>query len=467
MAMRRSRPTPADPSGTWRLIAALAFASTGAAFMQTLVVPIQSSLPELLGAPRSATAWVLTISLVAAAVTTPISGRLGDLFGKRRVALALIGLLVLGSVIAALSSGLVGVLVGRALQGASMGIIAVSISILGDQPDPRKNVTGIAIVSASLGLGGALGLPLSAWIVQIGDWKLLFWATAALGVVTLLALRAAVPASPGTRQRVDVLGAVGLAAGLSGILVAISQGPVWGWISAPTLGFGLGGIGVLFAWGVYELRIGAPMVDLRLLARRRLLLVNAGTIALGFSFFISQVAYMQMLQLPADTEAGLGLSTFGGSLALVPSALTMMALAPVSARLITVLGGHLATYLGALVIALSYAYTLLWHDAVWHIVLSSTVLCAGLALSYAAIPTLVMDEVPREATGSANGVNALMRSVGTSSGATVSGMVLAATSREVAGSQVPSLDGFLVSFALGLAGALVCAVLVWAARRSR
>lgn len=467
MAHDRTDPAAADPRSTWRLIAALAVASTGGSFMQTLVIPIQNHLPGLLDASRASTAWVLTISLVAAAVTTPISGRLGDLFGKRTVALALIGLLILGSLVAALSTGLVGLLVGRALQGASMGIIAVAISILGDHPDPRRSTTGIAIVSASLGFGGALGLPLSAWVVQLGDWKFLFWASALLGVITFLGILAAVPASPGTHQRVDVLGAIGLAAGLSGILIAVSQGPVWGWASAPTLGLGFGGVAVLLAWGVFELRVAEPIVDLRLLARRRLLLVNLGSIALGFSFFVMEVAFMQMLELPADTDAGLGLTMLEGSLALVPGALAMMALAPVSARLIRGLGGHMATGIGALTIALAYAYTLVWHDAVWHLVLSSTVLCAGLALAYAAIPTLVMAEVPRSVTGSANGVNALMRSVGTSTGAAVTGMVLAATSREHAGAEVPALSGFLVVFALGLVTALACLMLVWAARRSR
>ena len=175
---------------------------------------------------------------------------------------------------------------------------------------------------------------------------------------------------------------------------------------------------------------------------------------------------MQMLELPADTDAGLGLTMLEGSLALVPGALAMMALAPVSARLIRGLGGHMATGIGALTIALAYGYTLVWHDAVWHLVLSSTVLCAGLALAYAAIPTLVMAEVPRSVTGSANGVNALMRSVGTSSGAAVTGMVLAATSQGPAGAEVPALSGFLVVFALGLVTALACLMLVWAARRS-
>lgn len=453
--------------GSRALLVVLGFAGTSVSFMQTLVVPIQNHLPELVDSTRSATAWVLTISLLASAATTPISGRLGDIIGKRRVALALIGLLMLGSLIAALADGLAWLLVGRALQGMSMGLIAVGMSILGDQPDPRQRVTGIAFLSASLGFGGAIGLPISAWIVEAGDWKMLFWSSLGLGALNLLLMWRVVPPSRGSRQRLDIPGAIGLAAGLSGVLIAVSQGPVWGWTSLATLGSLVGGVVILLLWGIYELRTPEPMVDLRLISRRALLLVNLGTIALGFSFFVSEVAFLQILELPAESDAGLGLTMLLASLALVPSSLAMMAVAPLAAHLITRYGGRVAAAAGSLVAAAGYAVTVVWHDQVWHIVVFSSVLLAGVAIAYSAIPTLVMAEVPPDATGSANGVNTLMRSVGTSSGATVTGMVLAATSIESAGVEIPQEQGFVVVFLLGAVAAVVTAALIWASKAAR
>jgi MFS family permease len=449
------------------LVAVLGFAATSASFMQTLVVPIQNHLPVLVDASRSSTAWVLTISLLAAAVTTPISGRLGDIIGKRKVALALLCLLVLGSLIAALSQGLGWLLVGRAFQGVSMGIIAVGMSIMSDQPDPKQRITGIAFISASLGFGGAIALPLSAWIVEAGDWKLLFWSSAALGIVNLIFIWRVVPHSVGTQQRLDVLGAVGLAVGLSGVLIAISQGPVWGWTSTPTLGTFFGGVVVLYVWGLYQLRTVDPIVDLRILARRSLLMVNLGTIALGFSFFVSEVAFLQILELPIETDAGLGLSMLWASIALVPSAIAMMATAPIAARLTSRYGGRVATTIGAATAAVAYALTILWHNQVWHLVAFSSLLLAGIAIGYAAIPTLVISEVSRDTTGSATGVNALMRSIGTSSGATVTGMVLAAYSVPVNGNEVPEPEGFVLVFVLGLIAAVISAVLIWYSKSSR
>src|SRR5690606_20034933 len=96
----------------WAIVAVLAMAGLVASFMYTLVVPIQSRLPELLDAPREDTAWVVTVTLLTAAIVTPIAGRLGDMYGKRRVVIALLIALVVGSVIAALSHSIIPLLIG-------------------------------------------------------------------------------------------------------------------------------------------------------------------------------------------------------------------------------------------------------------------------------------------------------------------------------------------------------------------
>ena len=114
------------------IVAVLALAGLASSFMFTLVVPIQTRLPDLLHANRDDTAWVVTATLLAAAVITPIAGRLGDMYGKRRIVLVLLATLVVGSVVAAVSTGLIWLIVGRALQGAVTGVIPLGISILRD-----------------------------------------------------------------------------------------------------------------------------------------------------------------------------------------------------------------------------------------------------------------------------------------------------------------------------------------------
>lgn len=440
------------------IVAVLAIAGLASSFMFTLVVPIQSKLPELLDASREDTAWVVTSTLLAAAIVTPISGRLGDMYGKRRIVLVLLALLVVGSVIAALSPGIVGIIVGRTLQGAVVGVVPLGISILRDVLHENRVDTAIALISATLGVGGALGLPISALITERADWHLLFWVAAGLGVVVFGLVLWIVPVSVlRTAGRFDFVGAAGLSAGLLGILLAVSRGNEWGWTSPAVLGLGLGGLGVLVAWGWYELRIAEPLLDLRVAARRPVLLTNIASVAMGFSLFASNVVYPQMLELPVAT-GGFGLSLLAASLVVMPAGIVMMVLSPFSGRMARTVGPKLLLVLGAISLIAAYGFTLLFSSEVWHLVVANFLIGAGIGFGYAAMPMLIMRSVPQSETGASNGLNALFRSLGTSTAAAVVGAVLATFTVGAGEAAVPSPTAFQLSFVLGGAAAVVALV---------
>ncbi|MFT4051356.1 MAG: MFS transporter [Microbacterium sp.] len=441
------------------IVAVLAFAGLSASFMFTLLVPIQSKLPELLDASREDTAWVVTATLLAAAVVTPIAGRLGDMYGKRRIALVLVAVMIAGSVIAALSHGIVGMIVGRALQGAVTGVIPLSISILRDVLHEDRVDGAIALISATLGVGGALGLPLSATVTEAGDWHAVFWVSAGLGVAVVVLIAWIVPPSTlRTAGRFDYLGAAGLAVGLIGILLAVSRGNEWGWSSGATLACGLGGVAVLLGWGWYELRISEPLLDLRVAARRPVLLTNIASIAMGFALFASNVLFAQQLELPTDV-GGFGLPLLTASLMVMPAGLVMMVLSPSSGRLARTVGPRLLLVLGAIALIVAYGFVLLFLSSVWHIFVANVLVGVGIGFGYASMPMLIMRSVPQEETGASNGLNALFRSLGTSSAAAVVGAVLASMSTVRDGVQVPTPAAFDLSYALGAVAAVIALVL--------
>jgi MFS family permease len=440
------------------IVAVLAIAGLASSFMFTLVVPIQSKLPELLDSSREDTAWVVTSTLLAAAIITPISGRLGDMYGKRRIVLVLLAVLVVGSVIAALSPGIVGIIVGRTLQGAVVGVVPLGISILRDVLHENRVDTAIALISATLGVGGALGLPISALITERADWHMLFWLAAAMGVVVFVLVLWIVPVSVlRTAGRFDYIGAAGLSIGLLGILLAVSRGNEWGWASPPVLALGIGGLVVLVAWGWFELRIPEPLLDLRVAARRPVLLTNIASVAMGFSLFASNVVYPQMLELPVAT-GGFGLSLLAASLVVMPAGIVMMVLSPFSGRLARTVGPKLLLVLGAISLILAYGFTLLFSSEVWHLVAANFLIGAGIGFGYAAMPMLIMRSVPQSETGASNGLNALFRSLGTSTAAAIIGAVLATFTVDAGGQAVPSSTAFQLSFVLGGAAAVVALV---------
>ncbi|MGH3324323.1 MAG: MFS transporter, partial [Streptomyces sp.] len=263
-------PLPAEAPGSGAagirrgVVPVLAFAGISVAVMQSLLVPVVARLPALLGTTTSDAAWVITATLLCGAVATPVMGRLGDLYGKRRFILVSLGLMVLGSLVCGFTSSLVPMVAGRALQGFGMGAIPLGISILRDELPPDRLGSAMAYMSSSLGVGGALGMPLAAFTAQHTDWHALFFGSAGLGALAMLLVAVLVPESAlRARGGFDVLGALGLSAGLVALLTAISKGGDWGWSSGTTLGLFAAALLVFLLWGWMELRIADPLVDLR------------------------------------------------------------------------------------------------------------------------------------------------------------------------------------------------------------
>ncbi|MFI6662710.1 MFS transporter [Streptomyces sp. NPDC050523] len=464
--MSHALPRPADDDGVVTaapranaVVAVLAFGGIVVALMQTLVIPIVPELPKLLNAPASDTAWAVTATLLAAAVAVPMMGRLGDMYGKRRMLLASLVLLIAGSVTAAFSDSLAPMIVGRALQGTASGVIPLGISIMRDELPAERLGSATALMSASLGVGGALGLPAAALIADNFDWHVLFWSSAAMGVVALLLVLFVVPESKvRTGGRFDVVGGLGMAAGLLCLLLPISKGGDWGWDSGTTLGLFGSCVVILLLWGWYELRTDQPLVDLRTTARRQVLVTNLASIALGFGMFAMSLVLPQLLQLPEATGYGLGKSLLTAGLVMAPSGLVMMAVAPVSAALSKAKGPKASLMLGSLIVAAGYGLNIVLMSEVWQFVLVSCVIGSGIGFTYGAMPALIMGAVPPSQSGAANSLNTLMRSIGTSTASAVAGVILSQMTIDFGGVALPSEDGFKTVLAVGGGAALLAFV---------
>lgn len=446
------------------IVPVLAFAGITVAVMQTLLVPVIKDLPVLLDtAPDNAT-WVMTSTLLAGAVSTPIMGRLGDLYGKRRMLLTSLAVMVLGSLICGFTDDLVTMIAGRALQGFAMGAIPLGIGIMRDTLPREKLGSAMALMSSSIGVGGGLALPVAALVAQNTDWHALFFGAAGLGVLVMLLIFRVVPeSSVRAKGTFDVLGACGLTAGLVLLLLPVTKGSEWGWSSPLTLGLIGGGIALLVLWGVMELRIPAPLVDLRTSVRRTVLLTNLTSIMVGVAFYAVSLVLPQLLQLPRSTGYGLGQSMVVAGLCVAPLGLTMMFVAPVYARLSARRGPKVSLMLGMAIIAVGYGAGLGLMSSAWQTVLISVTLGAGIGLAYSSLPALIIGAVDPSETGAANGLNTLMRSIGTSVSSAVIGMVLAHTAVPMgtgAGATlVPSMEGFRTSFMIATGAVLAGLVL--------
>lgn len=450
----------ADPPRSGAFVMVLAFAGIVVSLMQTLVIPLVPELPTLLGASASDTTWAVTATLLASAVATPVVGRLGDMYGKRRMLLVSLLLLVVGSALCGLGDSLTPLIVGRTLQGLAAGVVPLGISIMRDELPAERLGSSMALMSASLGVGGALGLPIAALIAENTDWHVLFWTSAGLGAVAVALVLTLVPESEvRSGGRFDLVGAIGLSAALVCLLLAVSKGADWGWTDALTLGLFAAAVVVLLLWGWWELRTREPMVDLRITARRQVLFTNFASVMFGVSMFAMSLVLPQLLQLPEATGYGLGQSMLAAGLVMAPGGLVMMAMAPLSARLSAARGPKVTLMTGAVIVAAGYGLDIVLMSEIWHLVLASCVISAGIGFAYAAMPALVMGAVPVTETAAANSLNTLMRAVGTSTSSAVAGVILAQMTTRFGPAVLPSQDGFRVVMAIGSGAALLAFVL--------
>ncbi|MGO1543652.1 MAG: MFS transporter [Gulosibacter sp.] len=436
---------------------ALSFAGLCASFMQTLLVPIQGELPTLLNAPLEVTTWAITITQLISTVWMPIAGRLADMYGKRKVVLAMVLLLILGSLLAAIATNIWVLLVARAIQGAGFGVIVTGISLLRDIMPPERLATSVAVVSATLGVGGALGMPLAAVVAENFDWRALFWLVSALSVTAFVLVCVFVPPSAiRTGGRVDWLGMIGLTIGVSLILLLISNGSSW---PIPVvLGAGATAVIVFAVWAWHELRTKAPLVDLRVNTSPSVLLSNFTGLTMGFALFAPQVAFPLLLTMPSDF-GGMGVSSIEASFVIMPMGFAMLAMSPVAGRLERHWGAKFVVTAGSVLMAIGYLLTLFVEPTVWSILASAIIIGSGTGLGYAAMPALIMSSVPVSETGSANGLNALMRSLGTALAASITAGVLAIYSVQVGGEIGPSSKGFSVIFIIATGAAIAAAIL--------
>ncbi|MBP2455399.1 MFS transporter [Mycolicibacterium lutetiense] len=446
------------------LIAVLAAAGISVSLMQTLIIPLIPQLPALLGTSAANASWAITATLLTGAVATPMLGRLGDMYGPKWILVLCAALLFVGSVIAALTTSLIPLIIGRGLQGFGAPVIPLGISVLRAALPPERVASAMGLMSASLGVGGALGLPLSAVIAEQFNWHALFWCAAALGLASGLLFVLLVPdlEPVSVDHRFDPIGAVTLGAGLLLLLLPISKGSMWGWTSAPTLGMLAAAVATFGVFTWWQYRVPSPIVDMRTTLKRPVLLTNLASIAVGFGMFALSLVGPQLLEMPRETGFGLGQSMIATGLWMAPGGLAMMAAAPVAARVVSSRGPKIVLVIGCAIIAVGYlAGTLMLGSPVGLLVLG-LIVSFGVGFAFAALPALINAAVPVSETASANSINSLARSLGTSTSSAVMTAVLAQMSITFAGQALPSLDGFRTALLIAAAAAAGAALIAMA-----
>jgi EmrB/QacA subfamily drug resistance transporter len=424
--------------------AALALAGLTFALLQSLVAPALPEIQRDLHASETAAAWILTAYLLSASILTPIVGRVGDMFGKERTLVLSLAVLAFGTLVAALAHSIGVLIAARVVQGCGGAIFPLAFGIIRDEFPRERVASGIALISAILGIGGGLGIVLAGPIVDALSYHWLFWFPLGLVAIATVTTVLFVPESPiKVPGRVNVGGALLLSAWLVCLLVAISEGSSWGWTDVRIVGLFVAALVLLVAWVRNEQRAAEPLVDMQMMRVRGVWTVNAAAFLVGAGMYSSFILIPLFVETPASAGYGFGATVTGAGLFLLPSTVMMLLVSPIAGRMANRVGARVPLIAGAATTSVAFAFFAVAHSARWEIYLGSALLGAGIGLAFASLANLIVEAVRPDQTGVATGMNTVMRSLGGSIGTQIGASVIAGT---VVGHALPTDHGFTLAF---------------------
>jgi EmrB/QacA subfamily drug resistance transporter len=370
--------------------------------------------------------WIVSGYLLAATVSTPIYGKLGDLYGRRALLTIAISIFVAASVLSALAQGMAQLIAARVLQGLGAGgLMTLAQAIIGEVVAPRergKYQAYFAAVFASSSVGGPI---IGGLAVDYLSWRWVFWINLPLGLAALALCRYALRRLPVRRQkaRIDFVGAALLTLGVGALMLVLAWGGnLLAWTSPAIAALAAGALAALAVFAWWERKAPEPLLPLHLFSNP--VFRSAG----GIIFFSAMAMMGSIAFLPLYLQLAAGTSASGAGLLLIPMTLALVGGSTISGRvmmrtgrykLLPVVGMALSTAgYGAFALTAS-AYAEALHVGIM------AVIGAGIGMCFPVVTISVQNAVPVKNLGIATSANGLARALGGAVGVAILGALLA------------------------------------------
>ena len=428
-----SQPSDSTEHNPWLILLVLC----GAIFMllldTTIVNVAQQKIKEGLNADISQIQWILDSYILAFAVLMLSFGRLGDIYGRKKMFVTGMAVFIAASGLCGISgwvADLVGIpgatalIIARVLQGVGGALMMPqTLSLITVAFPPQKRGAAMGIWGSVVALGAVLGPLLGGYIVTDYPWEWIFLINIPVGIIAIFATLAIVPESrdPLASGKLDWGGVIFSAAAIFALVYALIEGPKFGWTSPQTLGLLLVSavIFAIFIW--WERRVPDPMVKLELFAIRNFWVANVIGLAVPFGLF--GIFFPMTIFL----QGALGMTPLEAGLTMMPMSLMLMVVAPVSGRLSDRIGarwiliaGLTFVTVGILWITSQVSTTTNWRTLLPALLVTGT----GMGMTFAPMTAAAMSQVPPRISGSASGILNTSRNIGQLLGIAVLGSVL-------------------------------------------
>ena len=411
-----------DLSYAYRAMFILASLAVIVMYIEGMLIPSLTEIEREFGVTSSQVSWVLSSYLLSGTVLLPIVGKLGDIYGKKRVLSAVVIIYSIAVTLTSVSPNFTYLIAFRGIQGIGVTMFALAFSLIREE-FPRELIPRAqGLVSAAFGIGAAVALPLGAYISQYFGWRTTYHTAIpfVLLVAYLIVTRIRESRYRNPNAKVDLPGAVVLGIGLGLIVYGLTEAPIWGWTSPNTLITFLVALAFIGFFIMIERRRDQPLINLSLLARRNVLIANLAAMVAGFGLFLFEQSLIILLEEPKPV--GFNLTIFDTGLYAIPMAVAQLITAPIAGILITRIGARRMLMIGASISALfSLVTAAVAPLGLWALITSTTLAMVGVAAMNVSLINILVFSVEPQVMGVSTAMNSVFRNLGGTLGPAVAG----------------------------------------------
>ncbi len=394
-------------------------------YTEAMLTPALPTIQKEFAINPNDVSWILTIYLLVGTVSVALFGKLGDMYGKKKMFLVALGFYTLGVVLNGFAPSFQWLLITRGIQGFGMAIFPLAFSLVREEFPPEMVPQVQGMISAMFAVGMVIALPLGAWVTQNYGWRWTYHSAAPFVILMFFlawrVLRESRYINPG---RIDWVGVLLLSAAVVPALVGVTRAPNVGWTAQQTLIlFGIAVIGTVLLV-IWERRTENPLIPLQIISARNPAIVNVGIMfaAFGISMMSQANTYIFQMQPPY----GFGKTILESGLLMTPMAGVMLVVAPIAGKVMPKVGAKPLAMTGALIASAGLAILSKYATqlSLWEFVTMITIVGTGITLMNISLINVLVFSVPPRVMGVATGANSLFRNFGSTWGPAIAGTVM-------------------------------------------
>lgn len=436
-------------------------------YVLSMVIPAIPTIERYFSTTPTNVAWITSGFVLVGAASATLLGKLGDVYGKKRLFLMSLLIFSLSVGLAGFSQSMNVLVALMAVGGMGFALFPLGLAIITDVFSKERLATAQGIIAGAAGISSAAGLVLGSLVVQDFGWRYAFYTTiplsAAMFVLSAMFLKST---SVRIKMKMDYTGALMLIGGIALSLLYLNEGSSLGWFSYKSAVFLIVGLLLIVGFFLFERSRANPLIKLRLLRIRNVLAANFVTIMSGLANFLLFYAFVYYAEYPRPF--GLGLNVLSTGIALAPATVAMIIFGPISGRIMTRVGPKPILIMGSLILAIGFSLLMVDRSSTIALSTWAAVSMAGVVSLLVPLINMISVSLPKESVSAGLGFNIMLKSVGQAIGPILATTVMTTYSipvtKEINGRMVviahlASSTGFNIIFGIGVSVSILIAII--------